>query len=198
MRRSLILLAAGLMSTSAWATPQTYEFDPVHSIPHFSVEHLGFATIRGRFDKAAGKATIDTVAKTGSVEFRIQAASVNSGDGTRADGRRSRDDHMKSADFFNVAEFPELIFRSTRVNFKGDAVESVEGNFTMLGVTKPIKIAVTQWKCGPHPFNKRAMCGAELDTTIKRSEWGMKFGVPTAVGDAVRITFGIEAAAAGS
>ena len=68
----------------------------------------------------AGKVVFDPAAKTGSVEVKITAASVSTGDDKRADGKPSRDEHLRSADFFNAAEFPEIVYRSTKLNFKGD------------------------------------------------------------------------------
>lgn len=193
MIRPLSLLCASLLSASAFAAPQTYNFDPFHSYPSFSVEHLGMATMRGRFDKMSGKATLDLAAKTGTVEIKIVSASLSTGDGARADGKRSRDDHLRSPDFFNVAEYPEITFRSTRLNFKGEELESVEGNLTLLGVTKPLKLTVTHFKCAPHPFSKAPMCGADMEGVIKRSDWGMKFGAPVAVSDNVKLQISLEA-----
>lgn len=190
-RLSTVLLAL-LAPLSAMAAPQTYNVDPTHSYPNFSVNHLGMATIHGRFDKMSGKIVLDQAARTGSLEARIATASVSTGDGKRADGTRSRDEHLRAADFFNSAEFPEMVYKSTKFNFNGEALESVEGALTLLGVTKPVKLQVTSFKCGPHPFNKKPMCGANVEGSIKRTDFGMKFGVP-AIADEIRLAIGIEA-----
>lgn len=190
-RLSTVLLAL-LAPLSAMAAPQTYNVDPTHSYPNFSVNHLGMATLHGRFDKMTGKIVLDQAAKTGSLEARIATASVSTGDGKRADGTRSRDEHLRAADFFNSAEFPEMLYKSTKFNFNGEALESVEGTLTLLGVTKPVKLQVTSFKCGPHPFNKKPMCGANVEGTIKRTDFGMKFGVP-AIADDIKLAIGIEA-----
>lgn len=191
LRLSTAVLACAV-PLSVLAAPQTYNIDPVHSFPNFTINHLGMANMHGRFDKMAGKITLDQVAKTGTLEVKIAAASVTTGDGKRADGARSRDDHLRSGDFFNNAEFPDIIYKSTKFNFKGDALESVEGNLTLLGVTKPVKLTVTSFKCAPHPFSKKPMCGADAEASIKRTDFGMKFGVP-AIGDEVKLTLGVEA-----
>lgn len=192
MSRFSTALVVCLFPLAAIAAPTTYIMDPMHSFPNFTINHLGMTTIHGRFDKMAGKITLDQAAKTGSLEAKIVSASVNTGDAKHADGSRSRDEHLRSADFFNSAEFPELVYKSSKFNFKGDDLESVEGSLTMLGVTKPVKLAVTTFKCGPHPFTKKPMCGADVQTTIKRTDWGIKFGVP-AIGDEVKLTFSVEA-----
>lgn len=192
MSRLSTSLVVCLFPLAAMAAPTTYVMDPLHSYPNFTINHLGMSTIHGRFDKMAGKITLDQAAKTGSLEAKIASASVNTGDVKRSDGSRSRDEHLRAADFFNSAEFPELVYKSTKLNFKGDDVESVEGTLTMLGVTKPVKLTVTSFKCGPHPFTKKPMCGADAQTMIKRTDWGMKFGVP-AIGDDIKLTFSVEA-----
>jgi len=194
------LLLALLAPVAAIAAPVTYGIDPVHSFPNFTIGHLGMATIHGRFDEMNGKVVLDTAAKTGSVDIRIKAATVNTGDARHEPGSyaaknygpRSRDEHLRSADFFNVAEFPEILFKSTRLNFAGDNLESIEGDLTMVGMTKPVKLQVTSFRCGPHPFNKKAMCGADLAGSLKRTDFGLKFGVP-AISDEVKLTIGIEA-----
>ncbi len=192
MSRLSIALLSCLLPLSAMAAPVTYVIDPLHSYPTFTVNHLGMSTTYGRFDKMAGTITLDQAAKTGSLEAKIATASISTGDAKRADGTRSRDDHLRSPDFFNSAEFPEIVFKSTKFNFKGDDVESVDGTLTMLGVTKPVKLNVTSFKCGPHPFSKKPMCGADAQTSFKRTDWGMKFGVP-AIGDEIKLIIGIEA-----
>lgn len=197
--RSLATLACAT-PLFVFAAPQTYNVDPVHSFPNFSIAHLGMATLYGRFDEMTGKVVLDQAARTGSVDIRIKAATVNTGDAkhepgsfaAKTYGPRSRDEHLRSADFFNVAEFPEILFKSTKLNFSGENLESVEGNLTMVGVTKPVKLQVTSFKCGAHPFTKKPMCGADLNGSIKRTDFGVKFGVP-AISDEVKLMIGVEA-----
>lgn len=195
-----IALLACLAPLSVLAAPQTYAIDPVHSFPNFTINHLGMTTIHGRFDKMSGKIVLDTAAKSGTIEVKIETASVNTGDArheagswaARNYGPRSRDEHLRTADFFNSAEFPELLYKSTKLNFNGDALQSVEGNLTLLGVTKPVKLDVTSFKCGPNLFTKKPMCGAYAEGSIKRTDFGIKFGVP-AISDEVKLAIGIEA-----
>ena len=84
-----------------------------------------------------------------------------------------------------------MVFKSTKVNFAGDKIESVEGNLTLLGVTKPLKLTATHFNCGPNPFTKKEMCGADLVGTLKRTDFGMKYGVP-AISDEVKLTIAVE------
>jgi len=200
MFRQTALALACLLPMGAFASAETYVIDPIHSFPNFSVTHLGMSTIYGRFDRMSGKITLDRAAKTGSLEAKVDTGSVTTGDAkheagsfaAKAYGPRSRDEHLRSADFFNVAEFPDMSYKSTRFNFNGDTLESIDGTLTLLGVSKPVKLSVTSFKCAPNPFTKKPMCGADAATIIKRTDFGMKTFVP-AVSDEVKIVFGVEA-----
>jgi polyisoprenoid-binding protein YceI len=99
---------------------------------------------------------------------------------------------LQSPDFFNAAEFPTITYKSTAVNFKGDTPASVDGNLTISGVTKPVTLTIDAFNCGVHPINKKDVCGAAASTQIKRSDFGVKYGLP-AVGDDVKLVFEIEA-----
>ena len=192
MTRFSKLMLALLAPLPVLATPVTYGIDSLHSFPNFTINHLGMTTIHGRFERMTGKVVMDTAAKTGSLEVKIPTATVSTGDSRRTDGVRSRDDHLRSADFFNSTEFPDMVYKSSKFNFAGDKLESIEGNLTLLGVTKPLKLNVASFNCAPHPFNKKPMCGAYAEGTIKRTDFGMKFGTP-GVSDEVKLAIGVEA-----
>ena len=177
-----ILLAASLPLA---AHADSYTVDPAHTFPHFSISHLGFSTLQGRFDKTSGKIMLDRAARTGSVDIAIDATSVST-------GFAKRDEHLKSPDFFNAAEFPSITYKSSAVKFKGDTPASVEGNLTLLGVTKPVTLTIDAFNCGANPMNKKEECGAAASTQFKRSDFGMKFGLP-GVGDDIKLVFEIEA-----
>lgn len=185
------LLAAILSTTLPLAAQaaDSYTIDPAHTFPHFAINHLGFSTMHGRFDETSGKVTLDRAAKSGTVDISIKTASVNT-------GFAKRDEHLKSPDFFNAAEFPSITYKSSKMKFKGDTPASVEGELTMNGVTKPVTLTVNDFKCGPNPMDptkKQIKCGADASAQIKRSDFGIKFALP-AVGDEVLLTFEIEAA----
>ena len=163
----------------------SYTVDPLHTFPRFRINHLGFSTMQGRFDKTTGKVTLDRAAKTGSVELAIETASVST-------GFVKRDDHLKSPDFFNAAEYPTITYKSTAIRFKGDVPSSVEGNLTIAGVTKPVTFTIDAFNCGANPMNKKEECGADASADIKRSDFGVKYGVPN-IGDDVKLILEIEA-----
>ena len=186
MHKSLFtaLVVSVALPLSAFAA-DSYTVDPNHTFPHFSINHLGFSTMQGRFDKSSGKVTLDRAAKTGSVEIAIESASVST-------GFAKRDEHLRSPDFFNAAEFPAITYKSTAMHFKGDAPASVDGNLTILGVTKPVTLTIDAFNCGTNPMSKKDECGAGASAQIKRSDFGVKYGLP-AVGDDVKLVFEIEA-----
>lgn len=177
-----ILLAAGVSQALA---AETYTIDATHTYPMFEVNHLGFSTQRGRFNKTSGKITLDREAKKGSIEAVVDVTSLDM-------GLDKWDAHLKSEDFFNAEKFPTMTFASDKLKFDGIKLTGAEGTLTLLGVTRPVKLSITNFKCGEHPMNKKPLCGAEVVTSIKRSEFGMTKYVP-AVGDEVKISFPVEA-----
>jgi len=168
------------------AAQETYTIDPVHSQPTFEARHLGFSQQHGSFAKSTGKITLDRAAKKGTVEVVIDTTSIRTYD-------PRLDEQMKSENFFNVAKYPTLTFKGNNVVFDDDRVVQVDGELTMLGVTKPVSLKVANFVCGEHPVNKKPMCGAEATTTVMRSEWGMKYALPKAVSDEIKLTIPIEA-----
>ena len=191
MTRLSSLLVALLLPLGAVAAPETYTLDPTHTNPNFSVQHLGMSTVWGHFERATGKVVIDRAAKTGSIEVKIPTATISTGDAKRTDGQRSRDEHLRTTDFFNVAEFPDMVFKSTKLNFTGDKVHSIDGTLTLLGVTKPVTLTASAFNCGANPMSKKDMCGADLVGSIKRTDFGMKYAVP-AIGDEVKLFIAVE------
>ena len=194
MSRIAIGIAAATLAFTASAAPESYTLDPYHTYPYFTVNHLGFSNMMGRFDRSSGKIVLDTAAKTGSIELVVETASLNTGDNDKGSRPRSRDEHLRSPDFFNVAEFPRMTFKGTATKWTGDAPGAIEGELTLLGVTKPVTLTLESWKCGPDPRTqgKRFMCGGNATGTVKRADFGMKFGIP-AVSDELKLYVAVEA-----
>ncbi|HWU83962.1 MAG TPA: YceI family protein [Rhodocyclaceae bacterium] len=182
---SIALAAAAAAPVASALAADTYTIDPNHTFPIFEVSHLGFSVQHGRFNKTSGTVTLDTAAKKGSVDLTIDVASLDM-------GFPLWDQHMADEGFFNTAKFPTMSFKSNKLIFDGDKVVGAEGEFTMLGVTKPLKLSVSNFKCGANPMNKKDMCGAEISATLKRSDFGMTKYVPV-VGDEIKITSPVEA-----
>jgi polyisoprenoid-binding protein YceI len=171
-------LASTLAAIPALAEVETYNIDPRHTFPAYEVGHMGYSFQRGRFNKTQGKITLDTAAKTGSAEVMVDSASVSS-------GVEKLDEHLRTPDFFNAERYPQIVFKSTDFVFDGDRVKQARGTLSMNGITRPVTLEVTHFKCALNPMMMRKVCGADMSTTIKRSEFEMKYGLPMLADDVV-------------
>ncbi|MBU2641453.1 MAG: YceI family protein [Gammaproteobacteria bacterium] len=185
MKRLAALIALAAVATSAQAVPETYTIDNSHTYPHFTYTHLGFSKQTHKFDKTTGTVVLDRAAKSGSVDVTIDATSVNT-------GYALFNEHIQAADYFDTAKYPTLTFKSSKMTFNGDEPASLVGDLTIKGVTKPVTLTLTHFKCMPHPMLKVPACGANATATVKRSDFNMGKNVPY-VGDEITLTLAIEA-----
>ncbi len=192
MRKHLVVAALLALPVAALAAPESYTLDPYHTYPNFTVDHLGVSTMYGRFDKTTGKVTLDRAAKSGSIDLTIDTASITTGDVDKGSRPRTRDEHLRSPDFFNVAEFPRATFKSSKFTFSGDNPSAIDGDLTLLGVTKPLRLTVDRFKCNPASGNSKERCGGNATGKFKRSDFGMKYGVPN-IGDEITLLVSFEA-----
>jgi polyisoprenoid-binding protein YceI len=180
-----------LMFFAAAAVPaaDTYKLDPVHTQVLFTVDHLGFSKSTGKFHVKDGTITLDQKDPSkSSVNATIDVASLNMGDATW-------EAHLKDKNFFNSQQYPTMEFRSTSVTAKDSNNLTVKGDLTILGVTKPATLDVKVNRVADHPMTKKPHAGFSAVTKIKRSDFGMKYGIP-AVGDDTEIRLEVEAAKA--
>ena len=168
-----------------------WQIDPAHTAAHFSVRHLMISNVRGEFSKVSGNATIDPADPSrSSVEVSIEMASIN----TR---EPQRDEHLRSADFFDVANHPTMTFRSKTITSAGPEHFKVTGDLTIRGVTKVVTFDVE----GPTPPVKdpwgNVRAGINATTKISRKDFGVAFnaileGGGVVVGDEVSIALEAE------
>jgi polyisoprenoid-binding protein YceI len=171
--------------------PTQWNIDPAHSAAHFSVRHLMISNVRGEFTKISGSALVNSADHTkSSVEITIDAASIN----TR---EPQRDEHLRSADFLDVAKYPTLTFRSKRIAPLGPEEFKVTGDLTIHGVTKEVTFDIE----GPTPPVKdpwgNIRAGITAAAKINRKDFGVAFNALTetggvVVGDEVKITIEAE------
>jgi polyisoprenoid-binding protein YceI len=189
LRRSLSIAIAGLaLSGAAFAnTPVpagAYKVDPIHSGAFFEVGHLGgVSRFMGRFNEISGDFVVDAPEKS-KITVAIKADSVD----TKHEGL---DKHLKSPDFFNAVQFPTLTFTSTAVTLNPAGEGTVAGNLTVHGVTKPVTFKLKQIGAGKGMKGEQR-AGYVATTTIKRTEFGMGYGVPGAATDDVDLRINIE------
>lgn len=184
MNKYLSILLAAMCAIPAYAA-DNYTIDPTHTWPMFEVNHVGYSTQRGRFNKSSGKITLDVAAKTGSVELTIDTNSLDM-------GFAKWDEHMKGEEFFNVTQYPTIRFVSDKLIFNGENVVGAEGKFTLLGTTRPLTLRVDNFHCAPFPMTRQMHCGADISATISRTQFGMAKFVPM-VGDEIKLFSPVEA-----
>lgn len=178
---ALLLAAVALPATAA----ESFTVDARHTFPVFEVGHLGFSTQRGRFNKTSGKIVLDRSAGTGSLDIRIEAASVSM-------GLEDWDKHMRGEDFFDADQHPYITYKADKILFSGDKPVAAEGMLTLRGVTKPVRLEISAFNCGTHPLNRKPLCGADVSTRFKRSDFGMYKYTP-GVSDEVKVMIAVEA-----
>lgn len=182
--RLLFQVTLALVLTSA-AHAATYTVDSHHTFPVFEVEHFTFSIQRGRFNKTAGTIDYDAASRKVSAAITIDAASIDM-------GLDEWSKHMRGENFLNTRKFPTIHFVIPEFQLSDIVkVNFIPGDLTLLGVTKPVTLAV-QISCGKHPMLPREVCGANIETTIKRSDFGMNYGLP-GIGDEVNIIAPVEA-----
>jgi polyisoprenoid-binding protein YceI len=171
MRRPILatLVAAAALAYAGFAAAQTqvWNIDPNHSTAQFAVKHLMISTVRGAFDKLSGTVEYDGKdVRTVVVNATIDATTID----TRVD---NRDEHLRSADFFEVAKFPTITFKSKRAEPVSAGKFKLIGDLTMRDVTREVTLDVE----GPAPAIKDAKgilhAGATATAMIKRSDWGL-------------------------
>ncbi len=192
MQQMIVSALAGVaLLVPSLSQAATWKSDPTHASVQFAVSHLMVSTVRGTFDTFDVTATIDeNDVSRSSVEATIEVASVN----TR---NEKRDDHLKGADFFDVATHPTLTFKSKAVEKVQDNAYKVTGDLTLMGVTKEVVLEVTgSPKAMKDPWGNSRV-GGTATTTINRTDYGLKYNSVldsggVAIGEEVEITIDIE------
>ncbi|MFP3943899.1 MAG: YceI family protein [Alphaproteobacteria bacterium] len=176
-------LGAAAIGFAGTAAAQDWTIDESHTHVLFEVSHMGFSTTHGGFREFSGSVDLDEDnPENTKVDVTIDAASIDT-------WHEKRDEHLRNEDFFHVEKFPELTFKSTKVERTGEDTAKMTGDLTILGVTKPVTLDVTLNKKAPR--RDQMVAGFSATGTLKRSEFGLDYGVP-AVSDEVKITIETE------
>ncbi len=175
-----MVTAARPQTVSRWAV------DPSHTVVEFAVRHLMVTTVKGRFTRFSGALFLDEADPTRSlIEGTVEAASVDTGDA-------QRDTHLRSADFFDVERFPQITFRSTRIEPLGDQRYRVIGNLTIRGVTREVALEAALLGRARDPWGNERL-GFTAQATLDRRDFGLTWNHPLETGgflvdNTVRIT----------
>ncbi|MEX1827814.1 YceI family protein [Luteibacter sp. CQ10] len=188
MRAFRYLALAGLLATAgaAAAAPVTYKLDPTHTMVLFSWNHFGFSNPSADLNNVDGTLVYDEKDPTkATVEATFKLADLDT-------FVPKLDEHLKSKDFFDAAQYPTITFKSTKVATAGKDKLKVTGDLTVHGVTKPVTLDATLNKIGPHPMMKVQTVGFDATATLKRSDFGVGAYVPN-VSDEIKIRITTEA-----
>lgn len=180
---ALSLAAAIGFAPAAFAAPEKYEVDPTHSFVEFSISHMGFSMLKGRFNEMSGNFVVDAdKPATNAITMEVKTPSIDS-------NHAERDKHLRSGDYLNVKKHGVATFKTTSFEPKGqDGV--LKGDLTLFGVTKPISVDVQFVGAGDDPWGgyRRGYAGT---TTIKPADFGAKWNLGPAA-ETVKLEFNIE------
>jgi polyisoprenoid-binding protein YceI len=184
MKKIIVFILGSALSFPVLSA-DIYTVDSRHTFPSFRVDHMGFSIQKGRFNHTAGKISLSPEKNTGHIEVVIDADSIDT-------GLVELEEHLKKPDFLEIERYPKITFVSTSLQFVKDVLVAVEGNLTLHGVTRPVHLDVKRFKCGLNPIALKQVCGADVITSFKRSDFGVSKYVPM-ISDDVQVEIQIEA-----
>ena len=162
---AMLTLAAG----AVLAEPVTYQIDPDHTYPSFETDHFGGMSVwRGKFDKTSGTIVLDKEKGTGTLDITVDTSSIDF-------GHPKLNEHTKSAEMLEIEKYPTATYKGTLTGFKNGVPTAVDGQFTLHGVTHPLKLTINQFKCMTYP-DKKEHCGADASGTFNRADYGISYG----------------------
>lgn len=176
----------GLTVASHATTNATYAIDPTHTFVTYEISHMGISTNRGRFDKKEGTVQLDRAGRAGKVDVLFDVGSVST-------GVPILNKHLQSPEFFDAERWPTARFVGEDFIFDGNKVSAVGGQLTLRGKTLPVTLKATNFDCHMNPLLKREVCGGDFEATIKRSLWGLNYGLDMGFPDEVRLLVQVEA-----
>ena len=179
-------LAVASVATFSMAKPVAYQIDPTHTATVFSWSHFGFSTPSANFSNIQGTINVDNEKPANSsVNVTIPLSSLNT-------NVAALDEHLKKAEFFDAINYPNITFKSTKVEFLGNNQYKITGNLTVKDVTKPVVLDAVMNKQGEHPMTKLQSIGFNATTSFDRSAFGVGAYVPN-VGDKITVNITTEA-----
>lgn len=180
-------LAVASVTTISMAKPVAYQIDPTHTATVFTWNHFGFSTPSANFSDIQGTINVDNAKPANSsVNVTIPLSSLNT-------NVKALDDHLKTADFFDAEKYPNITFKSTKVQAISKTKYKITGDLTVKNVTKPVVLDAVLNKQAVHPMTKAETIGFNATTSFDRSAFGVGAYVPN-VGDKITVNITTEAA----
>jgi polyisoprenoid-binding protein YceI len=164
-----VLIASALcacLAGTVQAAAEVYTIEPAHTYPSFEVSHQGISYWRGKFTKTSGKIWLDREQQTGRVEITVDTS-------TASFGLAMMDQRARTEEWFDVEKYPTANYVSDSITYRDGVPVSVNGQLTLRGITRPLKLDIVEFKCMQHPFFKREVCGADVRAEFDRREFGM-------------------------
>lgn len=184
MKRASILVAMCLLAEVAQALSQTYSIDPSHTYPSFETSHMDISVWRGKFNRSQGRIELDREHQQGSVDVRIDAASIDF-------GHNKMNEVARGENFFQVERYPEIRYRG-ELRFEGGQPVAVDGELQLRGVSRPVQLRIQRFRCLIHPLLRREVCGADATAEFDRQDFGMDYAAQYG-GTRVRLAIQVEA-----
>lgn len=180
-----LLIAAAMATILPALAQERYTLDPSHTIVSFAIRHHGVSLQRGLITRSQGRAELDPAGGGGRIEVTLEAASVNT-------GIDPLDRILRGPQFFNTAVYPRIRFVSERIRYVDGKPVEATGELTLLGVSRPVTLEIRDFTCTTHFLRRIPLCGADVYTRIRRSDFGMSFGLPNLIGDEVSLAIQVE------
>ncbi|AKJ31656.1 YceI family protein [Caldimonas brevitalea] len=158
------------------AEPVTYTLEPSHTSITWEVLHFGTSTIRGRLPRVEGQISWDRDAKRGKLSVQIDMNALETGVAPFTA-------RLKAPDLFATQEHPHAWFVAERLQFDGDRLTAAPGELTLRGTSQPLTLSVVRFNCYLNPLFRREVCGGDFEARVKRSDFGMSFGLPFVAND---------------
>jgi len=178
-------LAMLVFCSAAGNAAERYQIDSTHTFSYFEYSHWGLSMQRSRFDTTTGSIELDRDSQSGNIEIDIDAASVSTG----SDGFNQV---MRSAEFFDAANFPTISFKSSTLHFDGPQLTQVDGDLTIKGISHPVTLQISNFNCRFMLIYGKQACGANGTASILRSDYKLGRYAPF-VSDAVTLHISVEA-----
>jgi polyisoprenoid-binding protein YceI len=154
------------LAAGAFAAPQVYTIEPGHTYPSFMAGHQGVSHWMGKFNRSSGKVWLDREHSTGKIDITIDVSSINF-------GFPMLDKIMQGPDYFDTAKYPAATYKSDSITFVNGQPAAINGQLTLRGVTKPVALSLTAFKCRQNPMFNREVCGGDATGEFDRAQFGL-------------------------
>jgi len=186
---ALVLSSAIALVGTATGDPLAYDIDPAHTFPSFEADHMGISIWRGKFDHTTGRVTLDKAAASGTVDLVIDLSSIDF-------GYADLNTWARGPQFLDAAAHPTATYKGALGGFVAGVPTRVAGELSLHGVTRPVALTISSFRCIPHPMLKRELCGADAGATFRRDEFGLTAGKDYGFDMDVVLRIQVEAVAA--